>query len=226
MRNLIYVPIIHSSADLGSLSKDVNKKGITNLGEEAWEKHQKTIDGFWDAILHYFYSIFEPDIKMKIYQDGMVADGEVGMKIVEQGIKSGSKNYELVSMLIKKGGVLVKTEDFHLVKKELDRFIALTKAKSVLQKLIALIKYNLIKNVLLNQRDKFIAKRIDDTLEEDELGIIFIGAFHKIKKKLPKDIQVIELKEISKVREYQKLLPSYHKYKDKFEELAQYLVKK
>ncbi len=226
MRNLIYVPIIHSSADLGSLSKDVNKKGIANLGKDVWEKHIKTIDGFWDAILHYFYSIFEPDMKMKIYQDGMVADGAVGMKIVEQGIKSGSKNYELISMLIKKGGVLVKTEDFHLVKKELDSFISLTKAKSVLQKLMALIKYNLIKNILLNQRDKFIAKRIDDTLEKDEVGIIFIGAFHRIKKKLPKDIQVIELKEISKVREYQKLLPFYHKYKDKFEELAQYLTKR
>ena len=226
MRNLIYVPIIHSSADLGSLSKDVNKKGIANLGKDVWEKHIKTIDGFWDAILHYFYSIFEPDMKMKIYQDGMVADGEIGMKIVEQGIKSGSKNYELISMLITKGGVLVKTEDFQLVKKELDSFISLTKANSVLQKLIALLKYNLIKNILLNQRDKLIAKRIDDTLETDEIGIIFIGAFHKIKKKLPKDIQVIELKEISKVREYQKLLPFYHKYKDKFEELAQYLVKK
>ncbi|NQV17270.1 MAG: hypothetical protein HQ534_01825, partial [Armatimonadetes bacterium] len=160
------------------------------------------------------------------YQDGMVADGEIGMKIVEQGIKSGSKNYELISMLITKGGVLIKTEDFQLVKKELDRFISLTKAKSVLQKLIALIKYNFKKNILLNQRDKFIAKRIDDTLEEDEVGIIFIGAFHRIKKKLPQDIQVIELKEISKVREYQKLLPFYHKYKDKFEELTQYLVKK
>lgn len=226
MRNLIYVPIIHSSADLGSLSKDVNKKGINSLGEEVWEKHLKTIDDFWSAILHYFYSIFEPDMKMKIYQDGMVADGEVGMKIIEQGIKSGSKNHELISMLIKKGGVLVKTEDFHLVKKELDIFISLTKAKSVLQKLIALIKYNFKKNILLNQRDKFIAKRIDDTLEEDEVGIIFIGAFHRIKKKLPQDIQVIELKEISKVREYQKLLPFYHKYKDKFEELTQYLVKK
>jgi len=226
MRNLIYVPIIHSSADLGSLSKDVNKKGIANLGKDVWEKHIKTIDGFWDAILHYFYSIFEPDMKMKIYQDGMVADGEIGMKIVEQGIKSGSKNYELISMLITQGGVLVKTEDFQLVKKELDSFISLTKANSVLQKLIALLKYNLIKNILLNQRDKLIAKRIDDTLETDEIGIIFIGAFHKIKKKLPKDIQVIELKEISKVREYQKLLPFYHKYKDKFEELAQYIVKK
>ncbi len=53
MRNLIYVPIIHSSADLGSLSKDVNKKGIANLGKDVWEKHIKTIDGFWDAILHY-----------------------------------------------------------------------------------------------------------------------------------------------------------------------------
>ena len=54
MKTLIYVPIIHMSADLGSLAKDVNKRGITSLGEEVWKEHIKTIESFWDVISHYF----------------------------------------------------------------------------------------------------------------------------------------------------------------------------
>ena len=55
MRTLFYVPIIHTSADLGFLAKDVAKCGIgiADLGKDLWEEHRKTVDGFWDAISHY-----------------------------------------------------------------------------------------------------------------------------------------------------------------------------
>ena len=80
MRRLIYVPIIHTSADLGSLAKDVTKRGIADLGEELWKEHIKTVTKFWDIIAWYFDSL---DVSgTKIYQDGMVADGEVGQEIV------------------------------------------------------------------------------------------------------------------------------------------------
>lgn len=222
MKSLIYVPIIHTIADLGSLAKDVAKRGISDLGQDLWELHRKTVDGFWDAISYYFDSI---DVSgMKIYQDGMVVDGEVGQEIVEAGIKSGSKNYELVSKLIKRGATLVKTEDFKLVKEERDRLLSITEAKSVIKKLLAFIKYKSVKNRLLNKRDKFIAKRITESLNQGERGIIFIGAYHNIKKRLPKDIQIREIKDTQKVREYQKILPFYNKNKERFEELGKYLV--
>lgn len=222
MRILIYVPIIHTSADLGSLAKDVTKRGIADLGEDVWKEHQRTVEGLWDVISHYFDSI---DVSgMKIYQDGMVADGEVGQKIVGEGIKSGSKNYEIISKLLQKGAILVKTEDFKLVKEERDRLLAMTQAKSITLKLIALIKYKLVKNRLLIKRDKFIAKRIDETLNQGETGIIFIGAYHNIKKWLPKDIQIKEIKDADKIREYQILLPFYNKNQERIEELGRYLV--
>ena len=222
MRILIYVPIIHTSADLGSLAGDVTKRGIADLGEDVWKEHQRTVEGLWDAISHYFDSM---DVSgMKIYQDGMVADGEVGQKIVEEGIKSGSKNYEIISKLLQKGAILVKTEDFKLVKEERDRLLAMTQAKSITLKLIALIKYKLVKNRLLIKRDKFIAKRIDETLNQGETGIIFIGAYHNIKKWLPKDIQIKEIKDADKIREYQRLLPFYNKNQERIEELGRYLV--
>lgn len=221
MRTLIYVPIIHTSADLGSLAKDVNKRGRADLGEEVWKEHIKTIEGFWDVISIYFNFI---DVSgMKIYQDGMVADGEVGQKIVEEGLKSKSKNYEIVSRLLQKGAILVKTEDFKLVKEERDRLLAITQAKSINQKVFAFIKYKLVKGRLLNKRDKFIAKRVDETLKKGEAGIVFVGAYHNIKKRLPQDIQILEIKDTDKVREYQRLLPFYNKHKERLEELSRYL---
>lgn len=224
MRTLIYVPVIHTSADLGSLAGDVTKRGIADLGEDVWEKHKAAVEKFWDIISDYFDSI---DVSWtKVYQDGMVADGEVGQRIVEEGAKSGSRNYELVARLLKRGAVLVKTEDFKLVKEERDRLLALTQAKSITHKIIAFIKYKLVKDRLLKKRDKFIAKKIEETLHQDETGIIFIGAYHNIKRRLSKGIQIIEIKDANKVKEYQKLLSFYNKHKKRFEKLAKYLISK
>jgi len=222
MKRLIYVPIIHTAADLGSLAKDVVRRGISDLGENLWEEHKKTVDEFWDAISTYFSSI---DVSgAKIYQDGMVAEGEVGAKIVEEGVKLESKNYELVSRLIRRGAILVKTEDFKFVKEERDRLLAITGAKSTFQKLAAFIKYKLTKDKLLSKRDEFIVRSINETLSHGERGILFLGAYHDIKNNLPKSFVITEVKDIEKVREYQKLLPFYKKNRKRFNELGEYLV--
>jgi len=222
MRTLMYVPIIHTSADLGSMANDITKRGIANLGEEIWTKHRRTVEDFWDAISDYFDSI---EVKgMKIYQDGMVGEDKIGKKIVEDTAKAGSKNYQLVSRLLERGAVLVKTEDFKLVKQEYDRLLAITQAKSILRKVMAFLKYKLVKTILLNKRDAFIAKRIDETLRSGEKGILFIGAFHKIKGRLPKNIQVREIKDTDKIRRYQRLLPFHNKYRTQFDELGKYII--
>jgi hypothetical protein len=222
MRTLIYVPVIHTSADLGSIAKEVAKRGIRDLGQELWEKHRRTVEGFWDVVSDYFDSI---DVKdMKIYQDGMVADDEIGKKIAEDTAKAGSKNYQLILKLLERGAILMKTEDFKLVKKEYDRLRAITGAKSITRKIIAFIKYKLVKAVLLNKRDAFIARRIDETLGPNESGILFVGAFHKIKNKLSESIHVTEIKDAEKVGCYQRLLPFHNKYRKQFDELAKYIV--
>jgi hypothetical protein len=221
MRSLIYVPVIHTSADLGSLAKDVTKRGIAGLGEDIWKEHKKTVDSFWDAIFGYFDSIDVPGLK--IYQDGMIAEGEVGRSIVEEGLKSGSRNYELVSKLLNQGAILVKTEDFKLVKEERDRLLSITQTKSLFKRVLSFLKYKLIKDSLLNKRDRFIANRINETLAQNETGILFIGAYHNVKNKLSNDIRIREIKDVQKVRDYHSLLPFYHKHKKHFEELSKYL---
>jgi len=222
MRKLIYVPIIHMSADLGSIAKDVDRRGVAGFGEEFWKRHRETISGFWDSIIKYFANL---EVKnFKIYQDGLVADGEVGQRIVEEGIKSGSKNYEVIGDLVKRGAILVQTEDFSMAKEERDRIVKITQAKTIIGKLMAYLKYRLIKNRLLNKRDNFIAKKIDETLNHGETGILFLGAYHDIIPKLSKNLQITEVKEAEKIRNYQRLLLSVRKNKEEFEELAKYLV--
>lgn len=101
------------------------------------------------------------------------------------------------------------------------------KSKSNIKKLIQLVRYKILKPILLRRRDKFIAATIDKTLEKDETGIIFIGACHNVIKRLPKDIRVIELKEVAKIRKYQKAIQSRSKIRiDQIEHIIQYMVNK
>ena len=222
MRRLLYVPIIHTEADMGSVGEDISKRGLKEFGQTLWKRHQETVLGFWSAIAKYFDSIEVSGFK--IFQDGMAADGELGMTIVREAEKAGSRNYQIVSELIRKGAILVKTEDLNLVREERDWILRITQAKSRAQKFDAAMKYRLAKNSLLDKRDKYIAKQINSTLQEGEEGILFIGAFHNVRKWLQKEIHVDELKDIHKVKEYQELLPFYRSNKERLEKLRMYLM--
>ncbi len=155
----------------------------------------------------------------------MVADGEIVIKIIEDSRKAGSKNYEIISRLVKRGAIIVQTEDISMVKKELEMLKLIPSSGSLIMKLIRIIRFKISRYKLLNQRDEYIAGRIAATLGPNETGIIFLGAYHNILDKLPKDIRINEQKEIHKVREYQKLLPFHAIKKQRFKELSQYLIK-
>jgi hypothetical protein len=222
MRKLLYVPIIHSSADLGSMAAQADKKGIAICGKEKWEAHKQTIAEFWDALFDFFKGL---DPKgYKVYQDALVAEGELGMKIVEDGLNRGSKNYEIIKGLIDKGAVLVKTEDVETVKKEYAAIKALAQAHSFWARVKAYLKHILSKDRILRKRDAYIAAVIRRTLLAGETGILFIGAHHNIMDKLSPDIKVLELKNRASVLKYIKSY--YFRSKEKeLEELAEYLKK-
>lgn len=220
MRTLIYIPILHTSADLGSLSKEVTQRGVAAVGEEAWAQHRETVAGFWRSIWEYCDGLDVTGVK--IYQDGMVADGEVARRIVEDTARAGSLNYQLVQRLLERGASLIKTEDFGLVKQEYDGLLALTRAKSMRSKLIALARHKFAKASLLAKRDAFIAARINETLQSGETGILFIGALHEVR--VATDIRLEGIKDRQKVRQYQKLLPFHSKHALEFEALAKHLT--
>lgn len=221
MRKLFYVPIIHMEPDLGSLAQDVGRMSSQIYGEERWNKHKQTVSNFWDSIAKYFDSL--DAAQFKIYQDGLMVNGMLGLKIIEEGAKMGSKNHQIVLKLIKRGGEARKTEEASLLKEEYEHIIKLSQSKSLLQMGLAYLQYKMRKAHLTRERDKFIAGTINETLQEGETGVLFIGAYHDVLPLLSRDILAMEVKEQEKVKAYfEELIRG--KNKNKFGELAKYLI--
>lgn len=222
MRKLYYVPIIHTGADLGVIGGEAARRGVERLGEGVWTKHVETVSGFWHALEDCF-SAFDA-AGVRIYQDGMMTDGELGERIVKEGAEKGSKNFMIILGLLKKGAVLMKTEDIALLRKEYTLLLEISKAARPVRKLLSYLKYRLIKNRLLKKRDCYIAGMINDTLKDQETGVLFVGAYHGVRPSLAGDMQVIELKDIKKVRDYQSRFIHPERYKDEITALTRYLV--
>lgn len=221
MKKLYYVPTIHTEMDLGSIGPDVSSKGRAVAGEERWKDHQQTVSRFWDLVAGYFGGM---DVEgMKIYQDGLLAGGELGMNIVHKVAADGSKNYRLILELVDRGATLMKTESEELLIKEYKRILELTKAESLLKKSAALVKYRLGKKELTRKRDIFIAMTINGTLEEGEKGVVFMGAYHDIIPGLSADIEVARLKDREKLLEYMKEV-TIGRDEGRLRELDEYVV--
>ena len=209
---------------MGSVAATLSEGSAAALGKELWQKHQDTIARFWDAIAQFFKSLEVSGFK--VYQDGLVADGEHGLKIVSEGVRLGSVNYRIISGLLQRGAILIKTEDISLVKREHSYITKVIEAKSRRERETAALRYKLAQQRLLQERDDFIAKTIDRTLQEGDTGILFIGAYHDVRSKLPADIRVVQVKEITRVREYHKALTeiSANKQREYLQLLTEYLV--
>jgi len=210
------------SADMGFFGPALGEGANAVLGQELWQKHKEIVSGFWDSVARFFDSL--DGNGFKVYQDGMVADGTEGLRIVREGIALQSENYEIIGKLLERGATLVKTEDLALVRQEHAYITKIVGSKSLKGKEIAALRYKLAQSKLLRQRDDFIARRIKETLSEEEPGILFIGAYHDVIPKLPQDIEIREVKKTEKVREYQRLLSNPRRDKRHFEQLAQYLI--
>ena len=181
MRALIYFPIIHSPQDLGSLGQ-VSGNLRTNEQES---NYLDAVKHFWEMIAATIDD-FKLDYKaLKLYQDGLpVCEKE--KEIVAEVAESGSQNYRLLQTLSGKGAVLMGTESPELLAKEYALMTQMLNAVDSTE----ICSENA--QILLNQRDEFIAQRIDETLQDNEMGILFLGLLHNIETKLPKDILVIQ----------------------------------
>jgi len=221
VRKLLFVPVIHMEPDLGSEAAAIDSKSASLFGEERWAKHKDSVVKFWESIADYFATV--DTSTLKIYQDGLPADGALGRKIIEEAAKRGSKNYQIILNLMARGAEIRKTEDPSLLKEEYEYISRLTHSKSVTEKNIASTEYKLRKNQLTNERDKLVAKTIDETLKKGETGLLFMGSYHNIFPYLPKDIMVKQIKERNKISAYFTELVTGGEGR-KFDQLSEYLA--
>lgn len=120
----------------------------------------------------------------------MPCGGELGWRIVREVADKGSRNYQIVRRLIERGATLEATEDPKMLLKEYKLIRRIADATTEREKTEAESQYEQMKESLLRNRDEFIAKAISSTLKDGEMGILFIGAAHDVRSKLPEDVQV------------------------------------
>ena len=229
MRRLLYVPIIHDEADLGHAGKALSRVSAALSGEQRWAMHEETARRFWENMAAYLRS--RSPGRLRVYQDGLAAGGEMARRIVEEAAKRGSKNYQLVQELIEAGAEVRQTEDPALLWREREVLLRSLGEAAPHPNPLPEGEETLAPNTEVSQaerdelmaaRDRFIAATIGATLHEGELGVLFIGADHDVASLLPSDIAVEPVKDPKRVGAYLAELFAGRDGK-RLEELCQYV---
>lgn len=216
------VPIIHTSADMGSLAFGLDQASAASLGRQEWLEYKETVSRFWESVSDFFQRLNVSGFKL--YQDGLVAEGNEGLRIVREGKRKGSKNFEILCTLVSRGAILVKTEDVGLVRQERAQISRILSARSAREKQVAGGRYKRMQDKLMARRDDVVAKRIEQTLHEGEAGILFIGAYHDVLARLPADIRISQIKEVAKVRQYHRAVAGESMDREARRKLPEYLA--
>jgi hypothetical protein len=187
MRRLVYVPIIHTATDLGSLSQFVQAHYAEVCGKTSWKRREAILDALWTDIAANLDALRLDARKTRIYQDGLPICG-FEERIVRELAKAGSSNHQLILRLLDQGATLMGTEDSGLLLEEYEMQKQRLSQKAGESSTSEEQKEHMDR--VLKARDAFIAKRIADTLQEGEVGLLFLGALHRVDALAAADIRV------------------------------------
>lgn len=189
-RTLIYLPIVHTLADMGGLGETVMQKTLQKLGRKRYSRKSEAIDAMWREIERVVGALPLAWDTVRLYQDGLPVCGREA-EIVTDLARAGSRNHQLLLRLMHKGAALMGTESADLLVQEY---------QLAWQSLAAGGPTHLAKephaskgggsDALLERRDQYIARRINETLGPGETGILFLGMLHSLAALLAKDIGV------------------------------------
>ncbi|MCL4367626.1 MAG: hypothetical protein M1337_00350 [Actinobacteria bacterium] len=118
----------------------------------------------------------------RIYHEAVSASGDAGLKVIEA---LNSKSYEIVRSAVEGGAELVATEDEELTREMIDWQRCLL--SGLTSQKVAKLAYESYQETA-KKRYEHIARRIDETLQPEEVGILLIQEDHRVQ--FPGDIQV------------------------------------
>jgi hypothetical protein len=174
MARLIYVPVVHSIAEMGSAAMAYQAAYAARYGEQKLAERAADFDAIWRAIGEGIKALRLDFKTVNLYQDSLPVCGHETDMVHELAVR-GSRNHQLLESLVKAGATLVGTESPALL---LDEYKLLQSPQRTQAQAAA----------LLEARDRFIAKRIEGTLEDGRSGILFMGALYKVAQFLSEHI--------------------------------------
>jgi hypothetical protein len=114
IRTLIYIPIIHTETDMGTLSESIQKSTLQKSGRRGLKRKEEIIGNLWTEIERKIDALALTYEKTRLYQDGLpVCDREA--EIVTELAEAGSRNHRLLMLLMKRGATITGTESLELL---------------------------------------------------------------------------------------------------------------
>jgi hypothetical protein len=178
---------MRTQAEISTLADVLQRRG---LGSQEWKRSSPTIGQLWLVLREVIEKMDLPYPRLRVYQDEL-ANNEREIQMVMDLAQTGSPNHQLLLFLIQKGATLVGTEspellleDYQLVRQALDAQI-----RGESEEVRA--RQQFLRYALLERRDRYIAQRINDTLPQNETGILFLDMLHSVRKHLHEDVRVL-----------------------------------
>ena len=189
-RLLIYIPIVHTGADMGSLRRPLEKLKVSMAGRQGQARGEWLVNKTWDEIERAVRELPKPTGTVRIYQDGLPVCGNEQRLIIELA-EAGSRNHRLIRRLMEQGAIPMGTESAELLLEEYGLAVASLAPKGPRNALRSAGRGKSLGECLLERRDRFIGARINSTLAHGETGILFLGMLHAVEPYLEKDITVV-----------------------------------
>jgi hypothetical protein len=189
-RTLVYIPIIHTQADMGALSESIQRLKLKRLGRKGWERNVNLVGQLWGQIEQAIESLTLPYERVRLYQDGLPVCGRE-VEIVTELAKAGSRNHRLLLRLREKGATIMGTESSQLLVEEYQLVKEVFASAKPAVATRGGARQAALRDSLLKRRDQYIARRINDTLLPGETGLIFLGMLHAAGHWLDADIRVV-----------------------------------
>ena len=189
-RTLVYIPIIHTQADMGSLSESLQHMIVGKFGKTVLKRKVNAVERIWSEIERVIEDLALAYENVRLYQDGLPVCGRE-TQIVTELANTGSRNHKLLLRLIERGATLMGTESAELLVEEYELSKKTITPGNARKGVTRNHLQQALFDSLLRRRDQFIAHRINDTLCSGETGILFVGMAHSLGNKLSGDIDVV-----------------------------------
>ena len=153
------------------------------------ERNFELVNRLWTQIEQTLEDMAIPCAQLRVYQDGLPVCGRE-LEIVGELAKAGSRNHQLLLKLKEKGATIMGSESSELLVEE---YQLLQQAFSAPRSKVPAraASQGRILDSLLQRRDRFLAARIDTTLQQGETGLLLLGMLHSVELWLAKDIRVV-----------------------------------
>jgi hypothetical protein len=189
-RTLYYFPIVHTQADMGRFSGELTQATLRRAGQRGLHRKLQAIDQVWADIRNAIEDLDLPFDRVRVYQDGLPVCGREA-EIAAELARAGSVNHQLLLLLKSRGAVLMGTEAPELLLREYDLARDSLAAGSPRRPGTDTRQRQGLAQRLLQERDRYIAQRINATLEPGEVGMLFLGMLHSPTPFLDPDIKII-----------------------------------